>query len=82
MIEETSNLESAVEGESDGVPALAEPVLSGRAEAQARHDWDVANLRDLRERRDHLNDLIREAVKQEDLSRRALAVYKKADDGS
>lgn len=58
------------------------PMRSDHEEARHRHELNIENLRQLRAHRDNLNDLIREAVRDEDLSRRALAVYEKAAEGS
>lgn len=57
----------------------AGPKLSGHEEARTRHEWNVNRLARLRFDRDHLNDMIRVAVQEEDLSRRALAIYEKAE---
>jgi hypothetical protein len=64
------------------IEELDEPVEAMRTdagEAMYRHKLNVENLQRLRQHRDNLNALIRQAVVDEQLSRRVLRIYDLTD---
>jgi hypothetical protein len=65
-----------------GGPVNVRKPTSDHEELRLRHEQNLGRLRLMREQRDAMNDAIRDAVRDEDLSRRALAVYEKAVEGS